>query len=372
MLKSIFLPVMAAWTQTGRDAATFTNQGIQMAVAYWVCMVLYNAVSAMLPRLLIIEDKYTKAIEESPRVRIALLTALNETCMIWSESSFWKGAQIGSGWGVDRWLRFVTHVKFEEKNIYRSPGQPQADPAISVVVFRWRMFTSPLVQHAIHNCASDIPQDNKILVVRASSASCYGIHSATEIAIPPTCPTLRVSMAVADDMLDMYRRSGLGGIVLTGRPGVGKSIATRCFAHKLMAVYGHFSTNNNIEKFLDAHTMSQKTHMVLVIDEVDNDIDAMLAPAEQRSASDQDSAPKPMTKKAWCALFDRLMFYPNVVVVATTNKSVSWLTDMDAKNFDGALFRRGRFNHFIDFDNLETTPKKNNKRMHKRLVPSRA
>jgi hypothetical protein len=345
------------------------NQGIQFAAFYWLCGALYNALCALLPTFLFITDKYTKAIEENPHARVALLKALNDTCVAWSESSHWKGLQVGSGWGVDRWLRFVAHVSFEETEKYRSPGQPRADPPMKITVYRWRVSTIPLLDLAMRDGSSDIPIDNQMQVVRANHLSCYGIHSSTEIAIPPTCPTLHVSMEVADRMLDLYKKSGLGGFVLSGRPGAGKSIATRCFAHKLMAIYGLFNPDDSIERFLDAHAMSQKKHMVLVIDEVDNDIDAMLSTDMTLVPSRSSKSPNPMNKKSWCALFDRLMFYPNVVVFATTNKPIQWLMDADAKKFDGALFRDGRFNHFIDFDNLNTksphASKKKNKRAEK-------
>lgn len=328
-------------------------------------------------------ERYDLCQVQSQRVRIDLMNFLDRSCF-WQGYSFSNSRRVGVGWGVNRRLWFIAHVivpvdLMSSTRTERLPSMP--GDGIIVTIYRWR-FAPPIITDDAMKCGADNAMDgnmicdpvNTVVVFRYNMRSLYYIQTVAEVAMPQSCPTLPFSCMLADKMVALYKASMYlpeckdrlaverrrGGFVLAGTPGCGKSVAARVFAFKLDAVLAYFDPSqcDGIDQYIDALATSRKSMMALVIEEVDTDLEHMLL-AKQKSDKDIASYEKnkysPWSvndKKSWCALFDRLQFYPNIIPVATTNKSLSWLQEFDREHFEGALFRVGRFGNLIDCDAL--------------------
>jgi len=331
-----------------------------LAATTFVAAGLRFFVASFLLRMFFVSDDYSPLIASAPCTQVLLLRVLKERCVLWTASTFWRGARMGSGWGIDRRLRFVAHVSFS------SASQDRDESRLMLVIYRWR-FEAPVVDDAAAFESLDVcpssgsaaldatDPSNRISVYRYDYRQYRCLSRATEIGVPRACPTLAFSQALADAMLRRYRATGRGNFVIAGRPGRGKSIAARCLSHRLGAVHAVFNParGDEVSYFLEGFSASGRPYMILAIEEIDGDIEYMLRNAQPVS-DDQDArryaGQAAFDKKAWCALFDRLMFHAGVLVVATTNKPLAWLRRMDRDHFDDALFRLGRFDHFIDAD----------------------
>lgn len=322
------------------------------STAFLTAGVRFFVVSFLL-RMFYVCDDYSPLISGTPCSQILLLRVLKERCVLWTASTFWRGARIGSGWGIDRRLRFLAHVSFSSTTNDRDEGR------LMLVMYRWR-FEKPIFdaedssfETLIDAKSKDaLDSSNRVLVYRYDPRRYTCLSRATEIGLPFACPTLGFSLALADAMLRAYHATGRGNFVICGRPGRGKSIAARCLSHRLDAVHAMFNPahGDEVSYFLEGFAASGRPYMVLVIEEVDGDVESMLRNAQPARDEQHQRRQAAFDKKAWCALFDRLQFHAGVLVVATTNKTLAWLRQMDGDHFDSALFRVGRFNHFIDAD----------------------
>lgn len=352
-----------------------------------ICMsTLWQAVIAAL----VMSESYDLGQLQTQRTRLDVINFLESSCY-WQGYTFTNSKKIGSGWGIHKHLWFAAHINVGSSTWQKAEKKPgMLGDGIIVTVYRWRCASS-IISDGVMKCNDGMTMDghlacdpgNTVTVFRYSIRSISYIQTVTEVALPRGCPTLRFSSMIANQMVAWYKdaleithpahdpnentkarghsRVNRGGFVLAGSPGCGKSISARIFAFKLDAVLAYFNPSQGdvIDNFMEAFISSKKTIMVLVIEEVDTDLEAMLL-AKQRKDKDDNSMlytrSDALDKKAWCALFDRLQFSPNIIPVATTNKSLAWLQEFDKENFEGALFRQGRFGTMIDCDCVTVPP----------------
>lgn len=319
---------------------------------------IMDVVLKAMHHIMFITERYNSDIlDKNPRARSQLLKELQRTC-IWSEWSFFGVERVGTGWGIDRRLRFAARVQTTSKadnNAMRDwYGQPldtaSSNEAVSVEIVRWCKFTRPLIsdRELVPQMDCDMTATNKLIVLRINYR--LRVRSNLEVALPTACPTIDFSIALAKrmDRLRSERAStmGGGGFLLSGPPGCGKSIAARCLAHRLDYVLAYFVFDEACDDMFDSllanMTINHRSGLVLLLDEVDEDLERLLLHDETKFNRQQPG------KKAWCTLFDRIQFHSEIVVVATTNKSIAWLREFDDAHFDSALLRDGRFSHMID------------------------
>lgn len=320
----------------------------------------------------IVTEQYELSRLQNNTSKLILLKTLEEC--FWQGYTFIGARRVGVGLGIHFQRGFIIYTKFiESKGTSKYESKP--DDNISVQVYRLRHGVPLIPDDVLKGTCTTLDNDgNALTVFRYSGRAMYYIQPSVEIAIPRSCPTLIFSSFVSDQIANAYKKNlvnnnNQGGYVLAGKPGCGKSIAARILAHKLDAVLAYYNptstTGDTIDIFLDALMSSRYATMILVMEEIDIDLEKMVQVNKKKKKNkdnDNDNDNDYMynssfDKKHWCTLFDRLQFYPNVIPIATTNKRIEWLTDLDTEHFQGALFRKGRFSALIDCDKLSHNTK---------------
>ena len=320
-----------------------------------------------LQTMFIVGEQYELSRLQNKKSKLILLNMLEEC--FWQGYTFIGARRVGVGLGIHFKRGLIIYTKFiESKNTNKYDSKP--DDNISVQVYRLRHGVPLIPDDVLKGTCATLDNDgNTLTVFRYSGRAMYYIQQSVEVAIPKSCPTLMFSSFLADQIANAYKKNlvnnnNQGGYVLAGKPGCGKSIAARILAHKLDAVLAYYNptttTGDTLELFLDALMSSRYATMVLVMEEIDTDLEKMVQVTKKKNKNknkDNDNDDDYMynssfDKKHWCALFDRLQFYPNVIPIATTNKRIEWITDLDKEQFEGALFRKGRFSALINCDKL--------------------
>ncbi len=319
----------------------------------------------------IVSEQYELSRLQNKKSKLILLNTLEEC--FWQGYTFMGARRVGVGLGIHCSRGFIIYTKVADST--RNKFETKPEDNISVQVYRMRHGSPLLPDDILKGTCTTLDNDgNTLTIFRYNGRALYYIQPSVEIAIPKACPTLTFSSWLSCRIANEYRRSlgqdnYQGGFLLAGKPGCGKSIAARILAHKLDAVLAYYNPtsigtgSDSIDLFLDALMASRYATMVLVMEEIDIDLDKMVKTSKSIKESDkEDFYCHKFDKKSWCALFDRLQFYPNVIPIATTNKSIDWINGLDKEQFEGALFRKGRFSALFDCDKLsEALKNKENK-----------
>ncbi len=147
--------------------------------------------------------------------------------------------------------------------------------------------------------------------------------------------------SILKQIQDIYRKKKRASIFLTGPPRTGKSSVGYLLSKELGAVFTHtFNPTDPGDTFsylfleLQEFTVDDEKPLVVVIEEVD----ILLEKIHTNSVTVNPKVPTLVRDKTtWSNFMDDLIFYRNVIVILTSNKSKE---EIDA--LDPAYLRKGR------------------------------
>ena len=166
---------------------------------------------------------------------------------------------------------------------------------------------------------------------------------------PPTEDPWEPQKRVVDQIIVDFLEKKYTTVLLTGKPGVGKSMIALYVCKRLLAMglgaslvdtWNPTDPGDVFAAIYNKINPSEKKPLVVVLEEVDGIL--MAIHRNEIKISTMVAMPIPVkTKTDWNQLLDRFdrKMYPGVILVLTTNKTLEWFNEMDP-----SYTRKGRIN----------------------------
>lgn len=214
---------------------------------------------------------------------------------------------------------------------------------LAVTVYRLRG-CGPLVEPMTTARRDVPPPDNRVTVLRRVKDD---YTSRCEIARPRLCPTLPESLDAAKRIIRLWLADDRQGrFILYGVPGCGKSMTGRILAQALGAVLvTNFNPSRKDELFDTVISQAEPQRyapLVIVVNEYDQILQGIRRRHESGSGDGTvpDARVEMWDKTSHNNALDDLMMLPDVLVLLTSNWSVSQFDEFDA--WDASFMRPGR------------------------------
>lgn len=176
-------------------------------------------------------------------------------------------------------------------------------------------------------------------------------YNSRQLALPKR-PVRAQQMAVIEQIIEMYKEKSHVVCLLHGKAGGGKSMTVQYLCAELLKTkkqvhfcdaHAPYEHGDNFDSFYNKINPTDDAPLVLVFEEVDGMLlNLHCGKVEQR----QHNPVQIKNKTDWNSFLDKFdrEFYPNVILMMTTNKSASWFDELDV-----SYMREGRVNLKIEF-----------------------
>ena len=168
----------------------------------------------------------------------------------------------------------------------------------------------------------------------------------------PYQPTINQRIII-DTTVQDFRKNKHSVIYIWGKTGVGKSMTGMLLAKQLNGIlvtgfdplttrYDYINMLNDLKRWnFNNNIKIDEIPIIVQLDEIDKVVENIIKPSDNKDSSEVNGIF--LSKGEWNGFFDLIDrgIYQNLIVIMTSNKKITDLTD------DGSLFRKGRIDRIF-------------------------
>ena len=239
-----------------------------------------------------------------------------------------------------------------------SDNNGKIEPKFNIIVYSlFPLIDKKDVNNKIEENNTDPIIDEKLIqVYRRYDSSIVSDYKITTISFNNTFVT-NTQRQIVDRIKYLSKLSKINGFnyggvfLITGEPGLGKSIIPRILAQeingKLCDDFELTSPGSSIEELIETINPTEDSPLVLLIDEHDKNI---LRIQNEKIENHKWYRTIMTNKDTHNRFFDKLQDFDNIITILTSNKEIDWFS-----NIDKSFIRPGRINISIHINTLSNS-----------------